>query len=66
METLIKSVVRNLGVGASIEQIIEAFQERGHMDEDIFLAIKAGENLYHAIQLQEEELKKRHLPFGRK
>jgi hypothetical protein len=66
METLIKSVVRNLGVGATIEQIVEVCREKGWMDEDIFLAIKAGQNLYDAIVLQKEELKKRPPPFGRK
>lgn len=59
MEDLIQAVVKALGVGASIEQIVEACQEKGWMDEDIFLALKAGENLYLAIKLQEEELNRK-------
>lgn len=66
METLIQSVVKALGVGASIEDIHDAIIAKGWSEDDAFLAIKAGENLYNAIVKQEEELKNRKPPFGRK
>jgi hypothetical protein len=55
METLIKSIVKALGVGADLDQIVEAARDKGYNEETIFLAVKAGQNLYDALQLQEEE-----------
>lgn len=40
--------------------------DKGYSEDDVFLAIRAGENLYQAIEQQEEELTKRPAPFGRK
>lgn len=65
-EELIQAVVRALGIGASIDQIHAAILEKGWTTDDAFLAIKAGVNLYEAIVKQEEELKVRPAPFGRK
>ena|ERR1700735_4958847 len=66
MDWLIEIVFRNLSVGATIEQIHEAMLKRGYSEEDLFLALKAGQNLYDAIETQEQELVSRPAPFGRR
>jgi hypothetical protein len=66
MESLIQAVVRALGAGASVEQIHDAALSKGWSEEDTFLGIKAGENLYNAILKQEQELSETPPPFGRK
>lgn len=59
MEELIQSVVKALGIGASIEDIHDAIIERGWSEEDAFLAIKGGELLYNDIVKLEEEKQKK-------
>ena len=66
MDEFIMSVYRALNVGITTEQIREACLEKNYSEEEIFFGIKAGQNLYDAIVKQEEELKKRPPPFGRK
>jgi hypothetical protein len=61
MESLIYAVVRNLGSGATIEQIHDAARQKGWSEEDVFLAIKAGEYLYNAIVKQQQELQQEKL-----
>jgi hypothetical protein len=65
MDELIMAVYRALGSGATVEQIHDACLEKKWSEEDIFLAIKAGENLYNATVKQIDELSKRPAPFGR-
>lgn len=65
-EEIIQAVFKALSAGADIDQLHEAMVEKGYSEEEIFLAIKAGENLYDALLKQHEELKARPLPFGRK
>jgi len=59
MDELIMAVYRAIGSGASLEQIHDACLEKSWTEEDIFLAIKAGENLYNATLKQIDELSKR-------
>ena len=67
MDELIMAVYKALGVeGNTIAMIHAACIEKGWSEEDTFLAIKAGENLYNASVKQAEELSKRPAPFGRK
>ena len=65
MEELIQSVARALSIGATVEQIHDAALKKGWSEERIFLAIKAGENLYQASLKQKEELAKKPPPFAR-
>jgi hypothetical protein len=65
MEDLIQAV-NALGIGASIDDIHSACLAKGWDEDSIFLAINAGQNLYDAIVKQEEDIKKRPNPFGRK
>ncbi len=55
MDELIQAVVRALGVGASLEDIHDAIISKGWTEDDTFLAIKAGELLYTAIQEVEND-----------
>lgn len=66
IEELIQAVVRGLGAGATEEQIRQAALDKGWASEQVYLALKAGQNLYDAIAQQEEELAQRPAPFGRK
>jgi hypothetical protein len=67
MESLIQAIVRALGTeGITMGQIHNACVAKGWKSDDIFLAIKAAENLYNAIQQQEQELRNKKPPFGRK
>lgn len=67
MEDLIYAIVRALGTqGMTIEAIHDACIQKKWSEEDTFLAIKAAENLYNAIQQQEQELRNKKPPFGRK
>lgn len=60
MENLIYAVVRALGTkGVTVKAIHDACIKKNWSEEDIFLAIRAGQNLYHAIQKQEHELRNR-------
>lgn len=59
------AVYRALSSGATVEQIHDACVEKKWSEDDIFLAIKAGENLYNATVIQVDELSKRPAPFGR-
>jgi len=58
MEALIQSVVRALGIGASIESIHDAIIAKGWSEDDAFLAIKAGELLYKTVSEAEEAKQK--------
>ena len=64
MDELIQSVVKALGIGASVEDIHDAILEKGWTEDDAFLAIKAGEILYEDIRKLEEERQKK-IPFRR-
>lgn len=64
MDELIQSVVKALGIGASVEDIHDAILEKGWTEDDAFLAIKAGEILYEDIKKLEEERQKK-IPFRR-
>lgn len=71
MESLIYAIVKALGTdGVTIQDIHDKCIEKKWSEEDTFLAIKAAQNLYAAIQQQEKELeearKNRTPPFGRK
>lgn len=66
MDELIQAVVKALNKGMTIGQVHIAIIARGWSEDDAFLALKAGENLYNAIQIQEKELASRPPPFGRK
>lgn len=66
MDELIMAVFRLLSAGASIDDIHQACLTKGWAEDTIFLAIKAGQNLYDALVKQEKELDNRPLPFGRK
>lgn len=71
MESLIYAIVRALATdGVTIQDIHDACMGKKWSEEDIFLAIKAAQNLYAAIKQQEKELdearNKRPPPFGRK
>jgi hypothetical protein len=66
MDELIHAVFRALQKGSTIEAIHQAILKTGWDEEEAFLAIKAGENLYQAVVQQEKELAAKPLPFGRK
>lgn len=67
MDELILAVKRALGIkGMTVEKLHDAIIAKGWSEDDAFLAIKAGQNLYDAIVKQEEELAKRSPPFGRR
>lgn len=67
MENLIYAIVKALGTrGVTFENIHDACVTRDWKEDDIFLAFKAAENLYNSIRKQEEELRNRPAPFGRK
>ena len=66
MDELIMGVFRLLTAGATIEDIHEACLTKGWDEATIFLAIKAGQNLYDALAKQKQELDARPPPFGRK
>lgn len=66
MDELIKAVAKALGVGASTEDIHDSLLSRGLSEDEIFLLIKAGENLYKALEDQQKELAARPAPFGRR
>ena len=59
------AIYRALTNGSTVDKIHAACIEKGWSEDDIFLGIKAGENLYHASLKQIEELSKRPAPFGR-
>lgn len=58
-------VYRALNVGATMDQIHDDCIINGFDEDEIFLAIKAGQNLHDAALIQIEELSKRPAPFGR-
>lgn len=66
MDELILAVFKALQTGASVEQIHQAIIEKGWAEEDVFLGIQAGLNLFNAVTKQELELASRAPPFGRK
>lgn len=67
MDELIWAVYKALGVeGNTIASIHDACIAKGWSEEDTFLGIKAGQNLYEASVKQAEELSKGPAPFGRK
>jgi hypothetical protein len=67
MDELIMAVYKAFGVeGNTVAMIHDACIAKGWSEEDTFLGIKAGENLYIASVKQAEELNKRPAPFGRK
>jgi len=66
VESYINSVVRALGVGASIEDIHDALIDKGCQEPDAFLIFKAGQHLYNSMVALELEISKRPKPFGRK
>ena len=66
IEDYINSVVKALGIGASIDDIHKALIEKGCQEYDVFLVIKAGELLYNSLKNKEQEIKSRPAPFGRK
>ena len=67
MDELIQAIVKALGTsGVTMDQIHDACVAKGWKSDDIFLAMKAAENLYNAIEQQEEEIRNRKPPFGRK
>ena len=67
VEELIQSVVKMLGIdGVTEEYINYNLISKGCNEYDVFLIIKAGQNLYNAIIEQEKEIKARKPPFGRK
>lgn len=65
MDELIQAVYKNLMSGNSIDAIHSAIIAKGWAEDDAFLAIKAGQNLYKSIVKQEADLKKKPPPFGR-
>ena len=66
MDELILAITKALAKNSSLENIHDACLAKGWKEEDIFLAIKAGQNLHRANVKQEAELKQRPAPFGRK
>ena len=56
MDELILSVYSNLQKGVSVAEIYQAAQTKGRHSDDLFLAIKAGENLFNAKMEQERAL----------
>lgn len=66
MDELIKAIAKALKNKSSLSKIHAAIVTKGWSEEDAFLALKAGENLYNANEKQEAELAARPLPFGRK
>jgi len=67
IDQLIKTVAAALSIqGITLDQIHDELIDRGWSEEDIFLAIKAGQNLVDSLSIVENELKKRPPPFGRK
>ena len=59
MDELIQAVFRALEKKSSIDAIHKAILAKGWREEEAFLAIKAGENLFNAIKKQKKELAKR-------
>jgi hypothetical protein len=65
MDELIQAVYKNLRAGNSIDAIHKAIIEKGWSEDDAFLGIKAGQNLYESILKQETALLAKAPPFGR-
>jgi len=67
VEELIQSVVKMLSIdGITQEYVHDSLIAKGCNEYDVFLIIKAGQNLYNSILEQEKEIKARKPPFGRK
>lgn len=56
MDKLILDIVKAFANNATIEDIHDHLIDKGYSEEDIFLVIKAGQNLHKANVKQEAEL----------
>lgn len=65
-DDIIKNIARGFEVGAALEDIHDSLVEEGYTEDQIFLLIKAGEQLHKALKEKEAELAKRPAPFGRR